>query len=39
MSNSWIKFSDNCLKQYINRNLDYTKKGEIKDTKANLITV
>ena len=37
--NDWLKFSDDELSDYINRELEYTDKGQLKSNTTNLITV
>lgn len=37
--NSWLKFDEKGLGDYKNRELDYTKKGEVMQSNTNLITV
>lgn len=36
--NSWIKISDDCLKEYLSRKLELTYKGQVKSTTTNIIT-
>ncbi|MFU9974727.1 hypothetical protein ACNF5K_02570 [Fannyhessea vaginae] len=36
--NSWIKISDDCLKEYLSRELELTDKGQVKSTTTNIIT-
>ena len=36
--NSWIKISDDCLKEYLSRELELTYKGQVKSTTTNIIT-
>lgn len=37
--NDWLKFSDDELSDYLNRELEYTDKGQLKSNTTNLITV
>ena len=37
--NDWLKFSDDELSDYLNRELEYTNKGQLKSNTTNLITV
>ena len=37
--NDWLKFSDDKLSDYLNRELEYTDKGQLKSNTTNLITV
>lgn len=37
--NDWLKFNDDELSDYLNRNLEYTDKGQIKSNTTNIITV
>lgn len=36
--NSWIKISDDCLKEYLSRKLELTDKGQVRSTTTNIIT-
>ena len=35
----WLKFNDDELSDYLNRDLEYTDKGQIKSNTTNIITV
>lgn len=35
----WLKFNDDELSDYFNRDLEYTDKGQIKSNTTNIITV
>ena len=37
--NDWLKFSDDELSDYLNRELEYTDRGQLKSNTTNLITV
>lgn len=37
--NDWLKFSDDELSDYLNRELEYADKGQLKSNTTNLITV
>ena len=37
--NDWLKFSDDELPDYLNRELEYTDKGQLKSNTTNIITV
>lgn len=37
--NDWLKFGDDELSDYLNRELEYTDKGQLKSNTTNLITV
>ena len=37
--NDWLKFSDDELSDYLNRELEYTDKRQLKSNTTNLITV
>ena len=37
--NDWLKFSDDELSDYLNRELEYTDKVQLKSNTTNLITV
>ena len=37
--NDWLKLSDDELSNYLNRELEYTDKGQLKSNTTNLITM